>query len=206
MKTITKEKYDILEKLVREYIEEHCIVKKKMPGKKPGSTYTWMFYLRNGLFNPQFLLYVSEMMLYKLHEELGNYDFQICGAETAGTPLAASLPLVAHLHQIEMTGFVVRKEQKTYGLQNWHEGIAYEDIPYVLVDDLCNSSSSLKHADNICRGLGMKPKKLAIVLVNKYNKNVHSEKRGESDMYLPEDYKVLSLFDLDSFNLMGASH
>jgi orotate phosphoribosyltransferase len=178
-----------------------------MPGKLPGTTYNWIFYLRNGLFNPDFLHCVSEMMLFKLYKELGNYNFQICGAETAGTPLAASIPLVAKAHQIPMSGFVVRKEQKEYGLKNWHEGMAFKDIPYVVVDDLCNSSRSLAHADNICRNtLGIVPSNVAIVIVNKVNKKVHSEERAVTDMYTSKDVKVLSLFDLDSFDLSDPSH
>jgi orotate phosphoribosyltransferase len=198
--------YTVYESAVRDYIDKHCIVRKNMPGKYPGQKYTWMFYLRNGLFNPVFLHYVSEMMLYKLHQELKTFHFQICGAETAGTPLAASIPLIAYSHKIEMSGFVVRKDQKTYGLKNWHEGMAFKDVPYVLVDDLCNSSKSLKHSDTVCKALGLTPTNIAIVVVNKVNKNVHEEKRAKTDMYLPKEYKVISLFDLDSFNLSNPSH
>lgn len=205
---ITEEKYQEYHAVVHEYIQKYCIVKQPgMPGKIPGTTYNWMFYLRNGLFNPDFLQFVSEMMMYRIHKELGDYNFQICGAETAGTPLAAGIPLVAKAHKIPMSGFVVRQEQKKYGLKNWHEGMAFIDIPYVLVDDLCNSSVSLAHADNICKqGLGLTSANLAIVIVNKVNKEVHSEERTRTDMYLPKEVKVLSLFDLDSFDLRNPSH
>lgn len=204
---LTEKQYEHYEKITHDFIQKHCIVKQKMPGKLPGTTYTWMFYLRNGLFNADFLHCVSEMMLYKLYNEIGDFRFQICGAETAGTPLAASLPLVAKSHGIQIGSFVVRKEQKTYGLKNWHEGMVFQDIPYVLVDDLCNSSMSLKHADNICRNhLKIPTSNIAIVLVNKVNKKVHSEERAKTDMYLPKEVKVLSLFDLDSFDLSNPSH
>jgi orotate phosphoribosyltransferase len=204
---ISDKQYQHYEKIMRNFIQEHCIVKKTMPGKLPGTTYTWMFYLRNGLFNADFLQYASEMMLYRLYEEIGSFKFQICGAETAGTPLAASLPLIAKMNNVQLGSFVVRKEQKKYGLMNWHEGMVFKDIPYVLIDDLCNSSMSLKHADDICRNKLMIPStNVAIVLVNKVNKEIHSEKRTKTDMYLPEDVKVISLFDLDSFDLSNPSH
>ena len=178
---ISDKQYQHYEKIMRNFIQEHCIVKKTMPGKLPGTTYTWMFYLRNGLFNADFLQYASEMMLYRLYEEIGSFKFQICGAETAGTPLAASLPLIAKMNNIQLGSFVVRKEQKTYGLMNWHEGMVFKDIPYVLIDDLCNSSMSLKHADDICRNKLMIPStNVAIVLVNKVNKEIHSEKRTKT--------------------------
>lgn len=199
---INEEVYKIHEIAVRNYINDHCIVRELMPGKIPGTKYTWMFYLRNGLFNPQFLRCVSEMMMYRIYQELGNFDFQVCGAETAGTPIAAALPLMCQAHGIPMSGFVVRKEQKEYGLLNWHEGIAYSNLPYVLVDDLCNSSRSLQHADNICRDtLNLPSSKLAIVIVNKVNKLGHEEGLAITDKYMSKDTKVISLFDLDSFNL-----
>lgn len=204
---ITEEQYKQYEVVVHDFIQKHCIVKRTMPGKMPGTIYTWMFYLRNGLFNADFLQYVSEMMLYRLHNEIGSFKFQICGAETAGTPLAAAMPLVAKHHGVNLGSFVVRKDQKQYGLMNWHEGMAFEDIPYVLVDDLCNSSMSLKHADDICRNqLHLPPANVAIVLVNKVNKNIHADERTKTDMYLPKDTKVISLFDLDSFDLSNPSH
>lgn len=204
---ISEDKYNSYEIAVKAYINKHCIVREPMPGKIPGTRYSWMFYLRNGLFNPEFLQYVSEMMIYRLHKELGHFDFQICGAETAGTPLAASIPLMCKMYGIPMSSFVVRKEQKTYGMMNWHEGLAYPNIPYVLVDDLCNSSKSLQHADNICKeALGLQSTNLAIVLVNKVNKGVHDADREVTDMYLPKETKVISLFDLDSFELEHPSH
>jgi orotate phosphoribosyltransferase len=178
-----------------------------MPGKLPGTRYKWMFYLRNGLFNADFLQYTCEMMLHKIHMELGNYTFQICGAETAGTPLAAAIPLVAKIHDVRIGSFVVRKEQKSYGLKNWHEGMAFNKIPYVLVDDLCNSSLSLRHADNIARNaLKLPSANLAAVIVNKVNKEIHPSERTKTDMYLPPEVKVISLFDLDTFDLSNPSH
>ena len=204
---LTEDQYKQREETVRNFIEKHCIVKADMPGKLPGTKYKWMFYLRNGLFNADFLQYTCEMMLHKIHKELGDYNFQICGAETAGTPLAAALPLVAKLHDIRIGSFVVRKEQKGYGLMNWHEGMAFNKVPYVLVDDLCNSSMSLRHADNISRnGLKLPSANLAAVIVNKVNKEVHSKQRVNTDMYLPENVKVISLFDLDTFDLSNPSH
>lgn len=204
---ISETVYNDYHRIVHSFISKYCIIRGNMPGKIPGTRYGWMFYLRNGLFNPDILSYISQMMLYKLYQEIGNYNFQVCGAETAGTPLAAAIPMIAKLNKIEMSGFVIRKDQKQYGLMNWHEGIAYKDIPYVLVDDLCNSSMSLKHADDICKNvLKIQSTNVAIVIVNKVNKKVHSETRAKTDMYLSNETKVLSLFDLDSFNLNNPSH
>lgn len=205
---ITQNQYDGYHKIVHDFINKKCIIKQNnIPGKLPGTSYGWIFYLRNALFDPNISSFISEMMLYKLYNETGGYNFQICGAETAGTPLAVSLPLIARTNGIPISSFVIRKDQKTYGLKNWHEGIYSPNIPYVLVDDLCNSSTSLRHAYNICQNqLGLVSSGLAIVVVNKVNKGVHEYQRTISDMYLPKTIKVLSLFDLDSFDLSNPSH
>ena len=59
----------------------------------------------------------------------------------------------------------------------------------------------------------------AFVLVNKVNKNYDDmglpedyysksdhEHRQSHDMYLDKSVKIISLFDMDEFNLKGASH
>ena len=203
---LSEEEYKKYESVLKEFIQNNCIEYGKFPGKKEGTTYRWMFYLRRAMFDPDMLYCISEMMLYRIHQELNTWNFQVCGAETAGTPLAASLPLMSKFYGNPVTGFVVRKEQKKYGLRNWHEGIAYTEPPYVLVDDLCNSSESLNRADIICKEMGLTSTNLAIVIVNKVNKEIHSEERFRTDMYLPKETKVISLFDLNTFNLTGPSH
>ncbi|MCA0404896.1 MAG: hypothetical protein LCH39_01925 [Proteobacteria bacterium] len=198
--------YAALEAYVRDYIERFCIIRGDMPGKAKGSRYAWMFYLRNGLFNPDFLRATSQMMLHKLVDHLGTADFQVCGAETAGTPLAVGIPFAARMKGLRINGFVARKERKQYGLMNFHEGIANEK-PVVLVDDLCNSSTSLAVADAICRqAISLPSAETAIVIVNKSNRRIHTSARLAGDLYLPPSVKVLSLFTLDDFGLSNPSH
>jgi hypothetical protein len=47
---------------------------------------------------------------------------------------------------------------------------------------------------------------VAFTIVNKSNKKVHDEARLRSDMYLPKEVTVVSLFDLDDFDLSNPSH
>lgn len=198
--------YDELHQWTKKYIEEKCLIKNRwMPGKIPGTSYTWIFYLRNGLFNHEFLSAVSQMYLYKVKQEVGHFDFQIAGLETGSTPLLAGIPLISRVFNLDINSFSIRKEQKTYGLLNWIEGIPNEK-PVMLIDDLCNSSMSMKQGYDILRNENIDVFNYAFSLVNKVNKNIHKEVRTRTDMYLPENIKMIYLFDLDDFNLYNPSH
>jgi orotate phosphoribosyltransferase len=145
------------------------------------------------------------MYLYKIKQEVGHFDFQIAGLETGSTPLLAGIPLISRVFNLDINSFSIRKEQKTYGLLNWIEGIPNEK-PVMLIDDLCNSSMSMKQGYDILRKENINVFNYAFTLVNKVNKNIHKEIRTRTDMYLPENIKMLYLFDLDDFNLYNPSH
>lgn len=190
----------------KQYINNNCIVRnRRMPGKAPGSTYTWMFYLRRGLFNHEFLSAVAQLFYFKVEREIGHFDFQLTGLETAATPMLAGFPLVGRVLGLDMNAFVVRKEQKEYGLQNWIEGIP-NTKPALIIDDLCNSSSSMAKCSRILQEHDIPTLPYAFSIVNKVNKGIHAEMREQTDMYLSPDVKVLSLFTLDDFNLFNPSH
>lgn len=196
----------------KKYIDEHCIIRgTKMPGKLPGSTYTWIFYMRRGLFNRQFMRDVGILFADKIEKEIGHFNFQLAGLETGSTPLLAALPHILYDYGIEVHSFSVRKERKKYGMLNWLEGIP-NDKPVMLIDDLCNSTTSMRAAHDIItqnarmevKGLQIFPYSFAVV--NKVNKGIHPQKREVTDMHLPSDIKVLYLFDMDDFNLYNPSH
>ena len=203
---ITVSEYQQLHNWVGSYINEYCIVRNTpMPGKAPGSTYTWMFYLRNGLFNQSFLSAISQMFIYRANHEIGHFDFQLSGLETASTPMLAGIPMIARAYDIRLNAFSVRKEQKEYGLRNWLEGLP-NDKPVMLIDDLCNSSRSMAIARDIIEQHNIPFLDYAFCIVNKFNEVDHDEIRQNSDMYLPETTKIISLFDLDDFDLYCPSH
>ena len=210
MKFTSDEEYTQLREWTKDYINQRCIHRvlpgqQKIPGKTPGSKYTWIFYLRRGLFDHNFSFAISRMFYYKIAKEVGHFDFQIAGLETASTPLLTAIPIIGSGIGISLNAFSVRKEQKTYGLLNWIEGVP-NTKPVMLIDDLCNSSASLKKAYNIINHHGMQVLHTAFKIVNKSNQQVHTEQRQNSDMYLPKEIKVVSLFNLDDFNLNNPSH
>lgn len=198
--------YEHLKQWVYTYINEVCIVRNTlMPAKKPGEWYTWMFYLRRGLFNHQFLSAVSQMFIYKMERIDPELNFQISGLETAATPMLAGIPLIARVFGDDINAFVVRQERKKYGLRNTIEGQP-NSKPVVMIDDLCNSSASLSRCHKELVNLKLGVCTTAFVIVNKSNEEVHSNKRLNTDMYLPSNIRVISLFTLDDFNLSNPSH
>jgi orotate phosphoribosyltransferase len=198
--------YEVLKEWVHHYIDTKCIVRNtKMPGKLPGSTYTWMFYLRRGLFNHQFLINVSQMFIYHMERLDPKFNFQLTGIETAATPMLAAIPMVANVMGVDINAFVVRKDRKTYGLLNIIEGMPNNKLA-IIIDDLCNSSRSMAQCLNTLLAEDIPVANVAFTIINKSNKGVHDETRLVGDMHLPKEIKVISLFDLDDFNLNNPSH
>ena len=206
---------------LRKYINDNCIVRGQyMKGKVPGTNYTWCFYLRRGLYNPEFNKHLAVCFLYKIKKEVGHFDFQLSGLETAATPMVTSLPIYAkQLLDIDLHSFIFRKAPKEYGLEEPWEGTPKFDTPTLLVDDLANSTMSLKICSDICRNYEIQKLNYAFVIVNKVNRNYYDmglpeeqysksehELRQKHDMYLDPNTTIISLFDMDEFNLKGASH
>ena len=80
---IDRKSYVISSRWLRNYINDHCIVRDTvMKGKVPGKLYTWCFYCRRGLFNPEFNKHMTVCFLYKIEEEIGHFNFQLGGMET----------------------------------------------------------------------------------------------------------------------------
>ena len=203
---INDPQYEVLKEWVHNYIDTKCIVRnQEMPGKAPGSTYTWMFYLRNGLFNHQFLINISQMFIYHMERLDPKFNFQLTGLETAATPMLAAIPMVASVMGIDINAFVVRKDRKTYGLLNVIEGIPNNKLA-VIIDDLCNSSRSMAQCLNTLTVEDIPVANVAFAIVNKSNEEVHDNFRMIGDMYLPKEIKVISLFTLDDFDLHNPSH
>ena len=206
---------------LRKYINDNCIVRGQyMKGKVPGTNYTWCFYLRRGLYNPEFNKHLAVCFLYKIKKEVGHFDFQLSGLETAATPMITSLPIYAkQLLDIDLHSFIFRKAPKEYGLEEPWEGTPKFDTPTLLVDDLANSTMSLKICSDICRNYEIQKLNYAFVIVNKVNRSYYDmglpeeqysksehELRQKHDMYLDPNTTIISLFDMDEFNLKGASH
>jgi orotate phosphoribosyltransferase len=106
---------------------------------------------------------------------------------------------------VDLNAFVVRKSRKEYGLLNMVEGIP-NNMMAVMIDDLCNSSRSMAQCLHVLEAENIPVANVAFTIINKSNKEVHEESRLITDMYLPPEIRVISLFTLDDFGLDNPSH
>jgi orotate phosphoribosyltransferase len=202
---LTDIQYQQLWRWGQTYIDTRCIERRdkgnELPGLIEGTKYRWQILPRRGLYDPEFLKVVVAMFEYRISKDIGHTNFQMAGVESAAVPLLIGASLM-----LGIPSFSVRKERKTYGLLNWIEGTPKPGVQVMLVDDLCNSRRSLRHAYDICLEHGLPIFNYAFVLMNKVNKAIHSEERRRTDMYLPPTINVIYLYDLDDFKLSNPSH
>jgi len=203
---IDDETYQNRYEYCKEFIDKLCIWRskngEKLPGKMVGHEYVWMFYLRRGLFYKDFLECIAEMFIYKVEREIGHFNFQLAGMETASTPMLTAIPLICRAHGIEIEAFSIRKERKEYGLRNWIEGVPNKHLPVMLVDDLCNSQNSLLKAYEIVEQNKLELLGSSFTIVNKANKE--DEYKMDGDKYFKNadiPMNFISLYTLDDFNL-----
>ena len=203
---ISDDEYIIFKNWMREYIDHYCLVRTGkeidyvMDGKKPGTHYTWQFYLRRGLFDPVFLSTLSQMFIYKVEREIGHFNFQLSGLETGATPMLAAIPLVLKGFDINLNSFVVRKEQKTYGIKNWIEGRPNTKLPVMIIDDLCSTSRAMAQAKKVLEDHNLEVLKHVFTIVNKWSKYSDNDIHKNYTKTIP-DTKVIHLFDCDDWNL-----
>jgi hypothetical protein len=132
---------------VRKFINDNCIARVP-PGSKAlpsymgqgSGYYTWQFYLREALFNPKILNIVVKDFLSKYEELIKSGLVQLCGVESASTPILTGIAIACCHRGYNVNVFSVRKEQKPYGKKNWLEGRVLENKLTMLVDDLTSTS------------------------------------------------------------------
>jgi orotate phosphoribosyltransferase len=157
---------------VREFIDEHCIV--RVP---PGSTalpaigghgyYTWQFYLRRALLDPACLNLVCEEFWIKNGERFLRRPFQVAGVESSSTPMITAIVLDWARRGLCVNAFTIRKERKAYGLRNIIEGAPSAD-PVVFIDDLTSPQhKALRHAMSVIRDARLELDGRGYVLVRK---------------------------------------
>jgi len=152
-----------------------------IPSKEPNSAYTWQFYLRRCMYNPQFLMKAAAELIMRLDLK----DKQLGACEDAGVPLACAISMLA-----EVPMLTIKKSRKAYGLLNFTEG-PITGKPVVLVDDLAGSQNTLMKAAALLKEFRVPVDNQYVTLVNKT--------QGTNPTYL--NGKLISLFTCEDFAL-----
>ena len=170
---------------IASYIGVNCLEYPEEPyfGKLPGTRYSSQYYLSKALYNSDFLLRVSREFERLILQEIKHFNFQLSGREWSSIPLLVSIPLHLKSRGHDVNSFLIRKERKKYGKHNIIEGNV-NDLPVLMVDDLCNSSDSFRHQYKILKYEGLKPLPYLFAVLNKYKK-MTTAKAFVEDRYCP---------------------
>ena len=92
------------------YIDDYCIDRRDLKDESIEHPYTYMFYMRKGLFNNTFLNYVGYLFWDKYAKIYKETPFQIAGIETAGIPLMVGILMTSSAFGITgLNCFSIRK-------------------------------------------------------------------------------------------------
>jgi len=188
----------------RKFINDNCIARvpegsKELPSyKNQGSGYyRWQFYLRAALFNPVILNIAVLDFLSRYEILIKAGVLQLCGVESASTPLLTSIAIACHNRGYDVNVFSIRKEQKPYGKRNWIEGKVQDNKIAMLVDDLTSTSHKTAiHGATVLRNH-------AIPIADHMYAVVFKSHKPEDNKIklLGRDTTVSFMFSLKDFNL-----
>jgi len=164
---------------IKNMIRSRCMITPShniMFGKLPGTRYSRQYYLANALYDQRFLEAVARQFYRTVEQEIGHFDFQITGREWSSCPLLTGLPiLLKQLYNIHINSFLIKRERKTYGLNNIIEGCPNQ-LPALIVDDLCNSTNSFYHCEKTLAAEDIPQLEYIFAILNKHNSNIDTDK------------------------------
>lgn len=165
-----------------------------IPAKNSSHRYSWQFYLRRVLYNPEAAYWIGEMFWFDFSKHFDKQHFQIGACEAAGVPLGCAIQSAAYRHGTLLNLFTIKQEPKKYGLMNLTEGCIEKDLPVILVDDLAGSQNTLRKAHSLLVKNKIPIHDCYCCLVDKAGKQVQPH-----PVYLPNRLKAL--YNTDDFDL-----
>jgi orotate phosphoribosyltransferase len=193
----------------RNFINDNCIARvapgsKELPSYKGwgGGYYTWQFYLREALFYPAVLDVIVQDFLSKYEPVIKKDLIQLCGVESASTPLLTGIRIACRNRGYDVNIFSIRKEQKEYGRRNWIEGRVINNKVAMIVDDLVSTSHKTAiHAASILFNQGIPFSRYMYVAVFK-----SSMPENNIIKLLGYDVTVSHMFSLKDFDMQLADY
>ena len=154
---------------------------RKIPGKKPNTSYGWQIYLRRCMFDPKFVFTAAELLVNKLPDK----NVQIGACEDAGVPLGLAMATILGTPMISL-----KKARKVYGLLNFTEGRTTGQ-PILLVDDVAGSQNTLKTAAKTLEAFNLP-------LADQYCTLINKTQATHPDAYVKQK-ELISLFTCEDF-------
>ncbi len=189
----------------REYIDRECVYRvgwnedktyrPMIPGKAPGSTYTWQFYLRRATFNAEFARRLGFLFWDRFEPVFRQQPFQLGACQPSGPPIATAIQHTAP--GFNVNALLVRRTPKNFGTDNWFDGQALRGIPVLMVDDIAASAPFLLlGAARVRHKLGLPLHFNYFTIVNKVGRGFHKVNQ-HTENYL--DNELVSLFTMNNF-------
>jgi hypothetical protein len=170
----------------------------RIPGKRPGTTYRWQGYFRRATYNPHFARAIGLLFWDHFLPVYQQQPFQVCACEPSGPPIGMAILAMARKLNIPLNMFICRREPKTFGFNNWFEGVVLPDVPVLIVDDVAASAPHMKWASaRIQSKLGLPLHCNYFAIKNKVGRNL--EKAAQhTENYL--DNELVALFTMNNFS------
>lgn len=176
---------------LRDIIRDRCVLHgdEQWLVSPTGHDFGWLIDMRQAFLDGEALNICAELFWDRFSPLL---PFQIGGLEVAAIPLVAALLLEARRRQLDVTGFILRKERKPSGVGKVMEG-QITSAPIFIVDDIMASADTLEKTRVLIEAVGRKIDH-AFVVIN------YRTARGASWSRL---YSIMPhyLFGLDDFGL-----
>jgi len=126
---------------LRQFIEEHCLIRKE--GIKLASGRTSNFYVdcRVALMDPRSLPLIAELVLDSLMD-LPERPRAVGGTVVGAVPITAAVVQLSALRDCPLTGFMVRREIKAHGTQKKIENVPAPGTRVAILEDVVTSGGS----------------------------------------------------------------
>ena len=157
------------------FIKDKCFFKGNFPKKQKNKFYGTIFLPRWGMFDHKFSKHFCKILYEKIKKEIGHFNFQICGLESGSISMLTAIPIYFREYGVDINSFVVKKEKRTYGLQNIIDGFPNEkDI--VIIDDIYNSGTTYRKCKDILMSEGytnILDHRISILCVSPRKENIY---------------------------------
>jgi len=178
-------------------INNHCIEKadEHFLGKLPGTRYKYQFYLSRALYSTEFLNRATEEFYEIIKKEIGHFDFQLAGQEFSSIPLLVGIPIILEQkYKIKINSFMIKNERKSYGINNYIEGMP-TNLPVLIVGEMCNSTSTFLHCYNVLTSYKYDILPYIFAILNKHSSKISNATL--EDKYLKNNFKPLTILNVD---------
>jgi orotate phosphoribosyltransferase len=131
-------------------LASHAYLERKLT-LTSGRSANYYFDCKRILYLPRGAFLVGELLIELVRDsEIG----QVGGMAAGALPVTDAVIAAAHRHSVDVTGFFVRKDAKTHGLQQRIEGVLRTGVRTGVIDDTITTGGSSLEAMAVVREAG----------------------------------------------------